>query len=198
MWPASSLRLFGLHSCLQERNGLFGPTGSRNSELFSSLLVVGDEKRFELIQERFTDIVDGIEIFVVIGMNGNAEKPVIRFFRAVLDLFRGDNANETNGDEATDMGRCVHEDEDVERIAIFAERRWDEPEIEREQEREIELREWIYREGRAALPIVNRTVILVDDGLATGATMLAAVRAATPSLGRRLAPFERRSRGSAC
>ena len=42
---------------------------------------------------------------------------------------------------------------------------------------EIERRERLYREGRPALPIANRTAILVDDGLATGATMLAAARA---------------------
>src|SRR5258708_7771427 len=36
---------------------------------------------------------------------------------------------------------------------------------------EIERRERLYREGRPALPIDNRTTILVDDGLATGATM---------------------------
>lgn len=42
---------------------------------------------------------------------------------------------------------------------------------------EIEHRELLYREGREPLTIANRAVILVDDGLATGATMLAAVRA---------------------
>jgi putative phosphoribosyl transferase len=45
------------------------------------------------------------------------------------------------------------------------------------EQREIEHRERLYREGRAPLPIADRAVILVDDGLATGATMLAAVRA---------------------
>jgi putative phosphoribosyl transferase len=45
------------------------------------------------------------------------------------------------------------------------------------EQREIEHRERLYREGRAPLPIGDRTVILVDDGLATGATMLAAMRA---------------------
>src|SRR5712691_9670366 len=48
--------------------------------------------------------------------------------------------------------------------------------IAREQQ-EIERRERIYRGGRPALPIKGRTVILVDDGLATGASMLAAARA---------------------
>ena len=42
---------------------------------------------------------------------------------------------------------------------------------------EIEHRERLYRQGRRPLPIANRAVILVDDGLATGATMLAAVLA---------------------
>ena len=47
----------------------------------------------------------------------------------------------------------------------------------REQE-EIEWRERMYREGRPAIPIRGRTVILVDDGLATAPSMLAAVRSA--------------------
>jgi putative phosphoribosyl transferase len=42
---------------------------------------------------------------------------------------------------------------------------------------EIERREREYRDGRAAPELRGRTVILVDDGLATGATMRAAVMA---------------------
>lgn len=42
---------------------------------------------------------------------------------------------------------------------------------------ELMRRERIYRKGREPLEVSNRTVILVDDGLATGATMLAASRA---------------------
>lgn len=34
-----------------------------------------------------------------------------------------------------------------------------------------------YREGRPPIPVQGRTVVLVDDGLATGATMVAAARA---------------------
>lgn len=48
-----------------------------------------------------------------------------------------------------------------------------------ERERaELERRERSYRGDRPALELAGKTVVLVDDGLATGATMLAAVRAA--------------------
>ena len=48
----------------------------------------------------------------------------------------------------------------------------------REQRVELERREHVYRAGLPPLDLSGRTVILVDDGLATGSTMLAAVRAA--------------------
>jgi predicted phosphoribosyltransferase len=43
--------------------------------------------------------------------------------------------------------------------------------------RELQRRETEYREGRPALELRDRTVILVDDGLATGASMRAAAKA---------------------
>ena len=50
-----------------------------------------------------------------------------------------------------------------------------------EQERqEVERRERAYRNGRSAEQTEGRLAILVDDGLATGASMLAAVRAVRP------------------
>lgn len=42
---------------------------------------------------------------------------------------------------------------------------------------ELKRREELYRQGRPAIAISDRTVILVDDGLATGASMSAAVKA---------------------
>jgi putative phosphoribosyl transferase len=46
-----------------------------------------------------------------------------------------------------------------------------------EEERELARREQAFRHGRPPLVIRDRTVILVDDGLATGSTMRAAVQA---------------------
>lgn len=45
------------------------------------------------------------------------------------------------------------------------------------ERRELERREGIYGAGRGAAAVRGRTVILTDDGLATGATMRAAARA---------------------
>jgi putative phosphoribosyl transferase len=47
-----------------------------------------------------------------------------------------------------------------------------------DERRELERRERVYRPGLAPLEVKGKTVVLVDDGLATGSTMLAAVRAA--------------------
>lgn len=52
--------------------------------------------------------------------------------------------------------------------------------VERERA-EIDRREHLYRDGRAPLDIAGRTVVVVDDGIATGST----VRAALKSLERR-------------
>jgi putative phosphoribosyl transferase len=49
--------------------------------------------------------------------------------------------------------------------------------ISRREQRELERRERVYREGRPAIPIAGRDVVIVDDGLATGASMLAVVKA---------------------
>lgn len=50
------------------------------------------------------------------------------------------------------------------------------PVIERER-REVQRREALYRKGRPPLALGGRTAIVVDDGIATGATMEAAVLA---------------------
>jgi predicted phosphoribosyltransferase len=52
------------------------------------------------------------------------------------------------------------------------------------EELEIERRERVYRDGHPAMQVEGRTAILVDDGLATGASMLAAARALRPRVRR--------------
>jgi predicted phosphoribosyltransferase len=49
--------------------------------------------------------------------------------------------------------------------------------VARKEQSELERREQAYRQGRPAPDLQNTVVVLVDDGLATGSTMRAAVQA---------------------
>lgn len=56
--------------------------------------------------------------------------------------------------------------------------------VRREEQRELERRESLYRGARPPLQLAGRTAVVVDDGIATGATLraaVAAVRAAGPA-----------------
>lgn len=59
-------------------------------------------------------------------------------------------------------------------------------EVATREEGELRRREEIYRRGRAPLSVAGRIVILVDDGLATGSTMRAAVKALRTQKPRRI------------
>lgn len=62
--------------------------------------------------------------------------------------------------------------------------RWDQ--VAKAERAELGRRERIYRGGRPPLALAGRTVILVDDGVATGATLEAAARAVRAGGPRRL------------
>ena len=49
--------------------------------------------------------------------------------------------------------------------------------VTEKERRELERREQLFRGDRPPMRVADRTVVLVDDGLATGSTMRAAVRA---------------------
>ena len=93
------------------------------------------------------------------------------------------------GDEELAMGAIASGGIEVINAALVNELRISPEEVKqsiaRERE-EIERREALYREGRAAAGIAHRTVILTDDGMATGATMLAAARAVRQKVPKRI------------
>lgn len=71
-------------------------------------------------------------------------------------------------------GRVVINDDVVRALAVSPQELRD---VAEREGRELIRREAAYRGGRPPLEIAGQTVILVDDGLATGASMLAAVQA---------------------
>jgi putative phosphoribosyl transferase len=104
---------------------------------------------------------------------------VARALHASLDVFLvrklGVPGHEELGMGAVASGGVIVLNEQVVR-ALGIPSRAIESVAEREQ-RELERREHVYRGDRPPPNVRGRTVILVDDGLATGGTMLAAVRA---------------------
>src|SRR5690606_5050718 len=72
---------------------------------------------------------------------------------------------------------------------LFADSGIPESYVERERERqlaEIERRRQLYFAGKERVPVRDRTAIVIDDGIATGATMEAALRATRRAEPRRL------------
>jgi len=57
-------------------------------------------------------------------------------------------------------------------------------EVAERELRELERRERLYRKDRPAFDVRGRTVILIDDGIATGSTMRAAIKALRQTAGR--------------
>ena len=73
-----------------------------------------------------------------------------------------------------------------EAAAAFALSREDLKDLARVQQREINRRQQLYRQGRHPLPLKDRVVIVVDDGIATGATFFASVEAIRQQAPKRL------------
>lgn len=84
------------------------------------------------------------------------------------------------GHEELAMGAIASGDVRVLNKSVIDSLRISEAEIEaetRKEKKELRRRELLYRGDRPTLAVSNRTVILVDDGIATGSTIKAAIQA---------------------
>ncbi|MGW0179132.1 erythromycin esterase family protein [Nocardia sp. NPDC003345] len=104
---------------------------------------------------------------VAAGLDAPLDAMVVR------KLATPDNPEFAIGALAAD-GRIVLNDDMVRALRLSADRVRD---IARAEAAELIRRESVYRAGRGPLDVAGRTVILVDDGLATGASMFAAIDA---------------------
>ena len=132
-----------------------------------------------LLAERLVDYANRSDVLVLALPRGGVPVAfeVARALHAPLDVFLVRKLG-VPGHEELAMGAIASGgvrvlNEDVVSYLRIAERVIDAV-AEREQE-ELERRERAYRGERTALDLRGRSVILIDDGLATGSTMRAAV-----------------------
>lgn len=104
---------------------------------------------------------------------------VAQALHAPLDVFLcrklGVPSQEELAFGAVSMGGVRVVDEQIVEAVGLSKRQIDE--ITARERKELERRERVYRAGRPRLDVAGDTVILVDDGIATGASMFASVRA---------------------
>lgn len=114
---------------------------------------------------------------------------VARVLRAPLDVLVVRKVGVPGQEEvamgAVGEGDAAVRNERVVRMAGVAEREL--AEAERRQRAEVTRRAAMFRAGRDPVPLDGRTAIIVDDGVATGATMRAACAIASARRARRVA-----------
>ena len=133
------------------------------------------------LAQKLTDYADRLDVIVLALPRGGVPVAceVARALNAPLDVFLVRKLGVPGYEElamgaiATGNVRVLNESL-VKELGIREE--WIQSVIAREQ-RELERRENLYRGTSAPPNVKGRTVIIVDDGLATGSTMRAAVKA---------------------
>ena len=147
-----------------------------SSQPFSHRAEAGEE-----LAARFGDLADREDVIVLALPRGGVPvgSEVARSLRVPLDVFVVRKLG-VPGHEELAMGAIAsggvrllnHEVVDALGIpgAVI-------DSVARREEHELERRERLYRGTRPAAALTNKTVILVDDGLATGSTMRVAVAA---------------------
>ncbi|MEX0891041.1 MAG: phosphoribosyltransferase [Gemmatimonadota bacterium] len=134
------------------------------------------------LAEALVDDYGGRDDLLVLGLPRGGvpvAREVARALDAPLDIFLVRKLGVPGHPElamgAIATGGVVVLNEDVVRMANVTEE--DIGHVERQETEELRRREQAYRGDRAAPDLAGRTVLLVDDGLATGATMRAAALA---------------------
>lgn len=139
--------------------------------------------RLQFLQDQPNVIVLGIPRGGVV-----VAAEIARALHAPLDVFIAHKLGAPFNPELA-IGAITSTGEVVLDETLIVELRLSHKEIEREieyQRQEIARRLTVYRKHRPPLDVQNKTVVITDDGVATGSTMLAALRALRQSQPARL------------
>ena len=135
----------------------------------------------QYLAERLLEYADGDEVLVLALPRGGVPVAyeVAKRLNAPLDIFTVRKLG-VPGHEEYAMGAIATGGARVLNRSAVEQLRISDSVIEevvQEEQEELERRERTYRAGRPAPEIEGRTVLLVDDGMATGSSMAAAVKA---------------------
>jgi predicted phosphoribosyltransferase len=139
------------------------------------------EEAGRLLAQRLAAYKDRPDVIVLALPRGGVvvAREIAELLQAPLDVFLVRKLG-VPGFEELAMGAVATGGEPMIDPQIVEEFRLSDVEIRRVVEierRELQRREAVYRRGRPALDVRNRIVILVDDGIATGATIRVAIAA---------------------
>jgi putative phosphoribosyl transferase len=144
----------------------------------------------QVLSQKLKAYADRPEVIVLALPRGGVPvaREVARVLHAPLDVFLVRKLG-TPGQEELAMGAIASGgirvlNEEVIRALRVSQRVIDS--VTARELRELARRERLYREGRPELDVTDSVVILVDDGLATGSTMRAAVRALRQAKAKRI------------
>jgi len=108
----------GRDRLLQALHSFGRPVHTHHLELLSPALVIGDEEFFHLIEHRFRNFADRLDLFMTVGMYGDSDQAVILRGLAVLRLLGLNETDQADVQNAPDVRWFVHQHHDVDRIAI--------------------------------------------------------------------------------
>ncbi len=132
----------------------------------------------EMLAEEFSDLAGEDVLVLAIPRGGIAvAEPIAKSLRAELDLIVTRKIPVPGNPEVaigslSPSGKAIYDEKRLARLGL---RKEDVKDIEDEQRRELERRLQAYRGDRPFPDVSGRHVLLIDDGMATGMTMQAAV-----------------------
>jgi hypothetical protein len=109
------------HSGLKKLDSFFRPSCPCNFKFLPPLLVIRNEELLDLRQQSFADVGYGVQILVIVGMNGDSEQSIIGLSLPVFCLLGLNDTLKANVDKTADVGRRIHKHHDVDGVAIIPE-----------------------------------------------------------------------------